>query len=92
MNISDEILKELAYVQMSRHRTKIMETLKKEPEIPSKIAKKSGINPNNVSNTIKQLRNHELVECVNPEYKMGRLYRLTDKGKNVAENLEIRII
>ncbi|MEE0942675.1 MAG: hypothetical protein UIB63_06160 [Methanobrevibacter sp.] len=31
---------------------------------------------------------HELVECIKPEVRKGRLYRLNDKGDDVVKNLE----
>ena len=37
--------------------------------------------------TLKQLKEHELVECINPEVRKGRLYRLTEKGEKIVDNL-----
>ena len=34
-----------------------------------------------------ELKAHELVECINPEVRKGRLYRLTDKGEEVTKNI-----
>lgn len=36
-----------------------------------------------VSNTFLQLKKLGLIECVNPEAKHGRLYRLTEKGEEI---------
>ena len=33
-----------------------------------------------LSKVLAELKAHELVECINPEVRKGRLYRLTDKG------------
>lgn len=41
-----------------------------------------------ISKVLGELKAHELVECINPEVRKGRLYRLTDKGEKVTENLE----
>jgi polyphosphate kinase len=35
-----------------------------------------------------ELKAHELVECINPEVRKGRLYRLTDKGDEIVKNLD----
>jgi putative transcription regulator (winged helix DNA-binding domain) len=56
--------------------------------IPSQITKNSGIRTNHISKVLSELKSHELVECINPEVRKGRLYRLTDKGEKVAENIE----
>ena len=37
---------------------------------------------------LSELKAHELVECINPEVRKGRLYRLTDKGEEVVKNLK----
>lgn len=66
-----------------------MKSLDGEVKIPSEIAKDAGIFQNHISNTLRQLKEHELVECINPEVKKGRLYRLTDKGEKVTLNLNI---
>lgn len=78
----------VGYVKGSKYRTKVVKSIeKKTPKIPSEISKETGIYTNHVSNTLTQLREHELGECINPEARKGRLYRLTDMGKQVAENL-----
>ena len=64
-----------------------MKTLNGNVKIPSAIARDSGIRTNHISKVLSELKAHELVECINPEVKKGRLYRLTDKGEKVTENL-----
>ena len=65
-----------------------MKSLDGEVLIPSQIAKNSGIRTNHISKVLSELKAHELVECINPEVRKGRLYRLTDKGVRITENLE----
>jgi len=88
MELSDEMLTEISYVSISKYRTKVMKSLDGEVLIPSQIAKNSGIRTNHISKVLSELKAHELVECINPEVRKGRLYRLTDIGEKVAENLE----
>ena len=87
MELSDEMLKEVGYIQVSTYRTKVIKSLDGEVKIPSKIAKDTNIMQNHMSNTLKQLKEHELVECINPEVRKGRLYRLTDKGEKIINSL-----
>ena len=89
MELSDEMLAEISYVQISTYRTKVMKSLDDEVKMPSKIAKDSDILQNHISAVLKQLKDHELVECINPEVRKGRLYRQTDKGEIVSKNLNI---
>ncbi len=88
MELSDEILTEISYVQMSKYRIKVMKALEGDVKIPSGIAKDSGIKINHISKVLAELKAHQLVECINPEVRKGRLYRLTDKGYIIIKNLE----
>ena len=88
MELSDEMLTEISYVKISKYRTKTMKSLDGEVLIPSQIARNSGIRTNHISKVLAELKSHELVECINPEVRKGRLYRLTDKGDVIVKNLD----
>lgn len=64
-----------------------MKSLDGEVKIPSEIAKDAEIFQNHISNTLGQLKEHKLIECINPEVKRGRLYRLTDKGERIIKKI-----
>ena len=87
MDLSDEMLTEISYVQISKYREKVMKSLEGEVKIPSQIAKDSDIRVNHISKVLAELKAHELIECINPEVRKGRLYRHTDKGEQVVKNL-----
>ena len=87
MELSDEMLTEMSYVNISKYRTKVMKSLYGEVKIPTVIAKDSGIRTNHISKVLSELKAHELVECINPEARKGRLYRLTDKGDELVKNI-----
>ena len=65
-----------------------MKSLEGEVKIPSQIAKDSDIRVNHISKVLSELKAHELIECINPEVRKGRLYRHTDKGEAVVKNLD----
>ena len=88
MELTDEILTEISYVEISSYRKKVMKSLDGEVLIPTQIARNSEIRPNHISKVLAELKAHELVECINPEVRKGRLYRLTDKGDEIVKNLE----
>ena len=89
MELSDEMLKEMSYVQISKYRTKVMKSLDDgEVLIPTQIARNSDIRPNHISKVLSELKSHELVECINEEARKGRLYRLTPKGDEIVKNIE----
>lgn len=87
MELTDEILKEISYVEISSYRKKVMKSLDGEVLIPTQIARNSEIRPNHISKVLAELKAHELVECINPEVRKGRLYRHTEKGEQVVKNL-----
>lgn len=65
-----------------------MKALEGNVKIPSAIARDSGIRTNHISKVLSELKSHDLVECINPEVRKGRLYRLTETGEDVVKNLD----
>ena len=76
------------YVKRSQYRSKILKSLVDDVKMPSQIARDTGIVQNHISNSLRQLKEHELVECINPEVRKGRLYRLTDEGEEIIKFLD----
>ena len=85
--LSSTLNEDIVYVKNSQYRTKVMMSLDGKVKIPSEIANDAEIFQNHISNTLRQLKEHELIECINPEVKKGRLYRLTDRGEKIVNNL-----
>ena len=82
--MDDETLILIAYIRNAPTREKVLKSFKDEDFIrPIQISKKTGLHPNNVSKKLKDLLELELVYVINPEYTIPRLYRLTEKGKNI---------
>ena len=75
------------YIKKSQYRTKVLKTLANDTKMPSQIAKDTGIVQNHISNTLRQLKDHDLVECINPEVRKGRLYRLTEYGEEIIDKI-----
>ena len=82
--MDDETLILIAYIRNAPTREKVLKSFQDEDFLrPIQISKKTGLHPNNVSRKLKDLRELELVYVINPEYAIPRLYRLTEKGKNI---------
>ena len=79
---------EIDYINKSKYRLKVMKTLDGNVKIPSKIANDTEIFQNHISTTLRQLKEHELIECINPEVRKDRLYRLTEHDEEVVKKLE----
>ena len=78
----------IKYVNNSSYRVKVLKALGDDAKIPTEIASDSGILPNHISNVLRQLKEKEIVECINPEVRKGRLYRLSEGGLNVLKELK----
>lgn len=76
------------YVNKSTYRVKVLKSLKDDAKIPKEIAEDSGILPNHISNVLRQLKEKDIVECLNPEVRKGRLYRLSETGLKVLDELD----
>ena len=66
---------------------KTLKSIGNNVKIPTNIAKDSGIRTNHISKVLSELKSKEIVECINEEARKGRLYRLTDTGKEVLESI-----
>lgn len=81
-NVVDDKIK---YVNRSSYRVKVLKTLGEDAKIPTQIASDSGILPNHISNVLSQLKEKDIVGCINPEVRKGRLYRLSDEGLSLLK-------
>ena len=86
--MDDKLIILTEYVKQSTNRTKILKTIGINILKPTDITKKTNIHINNVSRSLKQLKEKGLVEILNPESKRGRLYRITEEGKRILKNLK----
>ncbi|AMD18440.1 transcriptional regulator [Methanobrevibacter sp. YE315] len=85
--INDETLKKYAYINISSYRAKAVKSLQNDVKMPTQIASETGIRRNHISKVLRELKESGVAECINEEAKRGRLYRLTDLGEDIAENL-----
>lgn len=88
--MNENVLKLAAYVVMSSYRTKALTVLAvNEVMIPKYIAKECNIRSNHISLTLRELKEHGLCVCVNPEARKGRLYKITGLGEKVYRVLPL---
>ncbi|WP_405274287.1 transcriptional regulator [Methanobrevibacter sp.] len=84
---NDEIFKILGYVMASEYRTNIIKSIGESIKIPSAIAEDIGLRTNHVSNVLKDLKENDLVVCLNEDARKGRLYKNTDLGLEILKLL-----
>lgn len=92
-NVNDDEVMEygdlVKVVNRSSYRVNVLKDLSDgDVKMPRDIAIDCNILPNHISNVLTNLRKLGLLECINPEYKKGRLYRLSDEGKNILKDLK----
>ena len=75
------------YVRRSKYRQEILKSIAKDAKIPSQISRDTGILQNHISFILNQLKKEDLIVCINPEVKKGRVYRLTDYGEDIIKKI-----
>lgn len=85
--MDDEKLKIYAYVNISSYRVKTVKALKDDVKTPTKIAEDTGIRKNHISKVLKELKTSGVAECINEDFRKGRLYRLTSLGDEIVKKL-----
>ena len=83
-----ELYKLLGYVKISPYRTNTLKILGKDLKMPSEIAKELKINTSQVSAALSDLKDKDLVVCVNEEVRKGRLYKCTSLGLKLLNELD----
>ena len=78
-----QMIKGISLIKSSEYRFKILKSIGNNIKTPSEISKEIKIRLNHISSFLKELKENNLVECLNEDTKKGRLYRLTKLGKNV---------
>jgi len=84
---NDEIFDLVGYIMASEYRTKILKSIGENIKIPSAIAEEIGLRTNHVSNVLKDLKDKNLVVCLNENARKGRLYKNTDLAFDVLKYL-----
>lgn len=74
---------EISYVIASKTRKSIVIKLD-TPRTPTFLAKDLSINLANVSRALAELEERNVVVCLTPKQKVGKIYSLTKKGKDIS--------
>jgi predicted transcriptional regulator len=74
---------EISYVIASKTRKSIVIKLD-TPRTPTFLAKDLSINLANVSRALTELEGKNVVVCLTPKQKVGKIYSLTKKGKDIS--------
>ena len=75
------------YVMRSKYRRLLLSHLFKTEATPTELATRQDIHKSHVSRTLKDLVEAGLIECLNPGSRMGKVFGLTDSGREVASKI-----
>lgn len=81
-------VEEYAWVKASDYRERVLLALADKPRPPKEIAEQTGYYLSHVSNTLSELEDHGLAECITPDRRKGRLWSTTDTGEDIIEDLQ----
>jgi len=73
----------------SSYKREIMLVLNQKESTPKIISKETHFSINHISSVLKELKDFELIECLNEELKKGRIYHLTNKGRTIIKKIEL---
>ena len=76
------------YVNKSTYRSRTLKAIGDDIKIPKEIANDSDILQSHISNVLRELKEKNLVECLNPKSRKGRLYRLSEEGLEVLDKIK----
>jgi len=74
----------ISFIEASRHRKAVLEQLYRTPrQTPSEITNKLHIHGSGVRKVLKEFRERGIARCVNENARMGRMYKLTEYGREM---------
>ncbi len=79
--------KDVSYVIASKTRKSIVMKLE-TPRTPTFLAKDLDVNLANISRALTELEKKGTVVCLTPNQKVGKIYSLTKKGKDVIAKMK----
>ena len=87
--ITDEEMWEIiGYIKVSAIRLKILKSLQDSFMMPSEIARMTGYRTTQISNSLRDLKERKLVQCLNEDAKKGRIYQNTELGLIILKVLD----
>ena len=72
---------DVGFIKSSRHRKDIMKLLNTKSLTPTEISTELNTHVSQVTRTLLELEKRDLIKCLTPSLRKGRLYSITEKGK-----------
>ena len=78
----------LGFIKASQYRKRIILILDRGNKTPKEISDSAKYPISHVSQTLKILREREIIICLTPDLHKGKIYSLTELGKSMAIELK----
>lgn len=75
---------DVSFIVRNKNRRIVFEVLD-NPKTPTALSEQLKINIGFVSNILIELQERKLVECLSPNEKRNRFYKITDMGKKIRD-------
>jgi len=77
---------DVSYILSSNHRKKNLQNLT-NPTTPSKLSRELNINKTHISRGLKELEEKKMIKCLTPKVAKGKLYVITNYGKEILKEV-----
>ena len=77
---------DVSYIISSNYRKSILQNLT-NPTMPSKLSRELNINKTHISRGLNELEKKKMIECLTPRVTKGKLYMITDYGKEILKEV-----
>ena len=78
---------DLGWIRAGKNRKRLLKLLKKDALTPTEAAKAARWSLNEASRGMKAMEARGIVEQANPGRRMGKIYKLTKKGRRLVAKL-----
>jgi predicted transcriptional regulator len=77
------------FIKASTHRQQILTSLNTHPLTPKELSKNLDIHLSQVTRNLREMEQKELVHCLTPNLKKGRIYHISEEGKKLLLQLTV---
>ena len=78
----------ISFVASSKRRLEILRILNKKSKSQPEVMKLTGMYKAHTSRTLKELSEKKLIECLNPEDRVFKFYKITSSGNRILKEVE----
>ena len=86
--VDEELWEIIGFIKVSSIRLQTLKSLKDTFLMPSEIARITGFRTTQVSNALSDLKERNLVRCMNEDARKGRIYQNTELGLTILRMLD----